>query len=113
MKGRLTAAILILGAHATVGCALSNQPLPEGKKVSVRGVTTEVTSTYVDLRTKQGYVVRLRLDSATRFVARGHASTRECAVPGSRLEARAIVEGRSWKATDVTIFSGECARRQP
>lgn len=113
MKGPLAAAILTLGAHLSAGCAVFNRPLPDGASVSVRGVVTGVAPAYVELRTKQGYVVQIRVNSATRFVARNQAVPRECAVTGTRLEARALVEGGTWNATDVTIFSGECARRQP
>ena len=113
MKRPLAAAILTLGAHLSAGCAVFNRPLPDGARVSVRGVVTDVAPAFVELRTKQGYVVQIRVDSATRFVARNQVVSRECAVTGTRLDARALVESGSWKATDVTIFSGACARRQP
>lgn len=113
MRVPVAAAIVIFGANLSAGCAVSNRRLPDGATASLRGVITEATPSYLDIRTKPGNVVRVRLDSATRFIARDHAVSRECAATGTRLEARSVLEGGSWKATDVTIFSGECARRQP
>ena len=65
---------------------------------------------YLDIQGKSGYVVRVRVDKGTRFVARDRDVGPDCVTLGTRLAAIAVADVRAWRATKVLIVSGSCTR---
>ena len=92
------------------GCAVLNRPVREGDTATVRGASAQLTPEYLDIRPKSGRIFRVRLDATTEFLVHGRPAARACVQSGTRLAASSGVDGGTWKATRVVIFSGKCLR---
>lgn len=95
------------------GCRVLNPSLDPGRAATIRGVVRDLAGDYLDIRSKSGLVVRIRVDRATRFIAGNRDVSPGCITRGTRLSAIVVAEARAWRATKVLIASGSCTRSEP
>ena len=106
----LTRAVAVLLAVLCAGCRVPDPSVGPGRTATIQGAAREMTGDYVDIHTRSGSVVRVRIDRSTRFVAGERDVAPDCVTPGTRLAAIAISDTRSWTATKVLIVNGRCTR---
>jgi hypothetical protein len=108
---RSIAALLL--AVLCAGCRVLDPSVEPGRTATIRGTVRDVAGDYLDIHSRSGLVVRVRVDKGTRFVARDRDVSPDCVTPGTRLAAIAVADARGWRATKVLLVSGSCTRSEP